>query len=445
MAVSKKTFLALIIIMSCIWSLVYSFYYRIPPVIDAQAYDRIAVNMIEGFGFKEDRTKSFEFDTAIVRAGPGYEFFLASIYRIFGHRFEAVWIIQALMHAFSALLLFFISCKIFKEKGELIGLIAAGLFGLHPDLIEISAMLMTETLYLFLIVLVVYLFVLMYEQPDKTRFSCLLGLVTGVAVLTRPPVMLFVPVILFAYYRLKKYRSAAVWFLTCLALPIVPWVVRNYLIYHQFILTTLIGEYNLWVGNTLLSNGGQIFGGFNPLTMFTETHGFFGLKAKAHAEFWFFIFGHPLVFIKLCLLRFIRYFSLIRPMGFWFYQTGVQQLIFVASSAVAILLLFWSGFTGMILAMKEKRPIFYYLIIFALTSPLVLIPTVVQSRYRFQIYPFLAIFGALALARFFLNREKLWKKTEFFVPAAFLFIMTIADIILHANFILERINKLFIL
>jgi len=47
--------------------------------------------------------------------------------------------------------------------------------------------------------------------------------------------------------------------------------------------------------------------------------------------------------------------------------------------------------------LKEKKSLFYYLIVFALISPLVLIPTVVQSRYRFQIYPFLAIFGGYAL------------------------------------------------
>lgn len=435
MTINKNKILAIIIVISFVWSLVYSFYYRIPLVVDAQAYDQIAMNILDGFGFKEDRTKSFEFDTAIVRAGPGYEFFLAGIYRIFGHRYEAVWTIQALLHAFSALLLFFISCKIFKEKGELIGLIAAGFFAFHPDLIEISAMLMTETLYLFLIVLVVYLFVLMYEQPKKIILSGLLGLVIGVTLLTRPTIILFIPVILFAYYNLKHHRPA-LWFCFGIFLMLAPWVVRNYFIYHQFILTTLIGEYNLWIGNTLRADGGQISGGFNPLTAFTDVYGFFGLKVKAHTEFWSFVFTYPLVFIKLCFIRFIRYFSLIRPMGFWFYQTGVKQLVFVASSAVAIAVLFIGGFSGMIAAWKEKKSLFYYLIVFAFTSPLVLIPTVVQSRYRFQIYPFLAIFGGYALI---IGKTKFAHYRIFFISTTITFLsITLIDIWLFFPLIMER-------
>ena len=84
-------------------------------------------------------------------------------------------------------------------------------------------------------------------------------------------------------------------------------------------------------------------------------------------------------------------------MGFWFYQTGLSQLVFVASSAISITILFISGFSGMILSWLDKNKLVNYLIVFALTSPLVLIPTVVQSRYRFQIYPFLAIFGGYFL------------------------------------------------
>ncbi len=438
--VFKNKALAIILFLALVLPLAYAFLYRIPPVVDAQAYDRIAVNLVAGFGFKEDRTQSYEFDTAIIRAGPGYEFFLAGVYSVFGHYYEAVWVIQALLHAFSALLLFFICRKLFSEKGELIGLIAAGLFGFHPDLIEISAMLMTETLYLFLIILTVYLFVLAHERPENSALSGAFGLVSGFAILTRPPVILFIPVILFAYYRLKRYRSA-IWFIAGLALPIVPWVVRNYLIYHQIILTTLIGEYNLWVGNTLLANGGQISGGFNPLTTYTETHGFFGLKAKASAEFWSFILGYPLVFIKLCLVRFVRYFSLIRPMGFWFYQTGLKQAVFILSSVLATIVLFITGFSGLVAGLRERRPLLWYLFIFALISPAVLIPTVVQSRYRFQVYPFLALGGAYLLAMAW--KKGLWKEPIFQKTVLFFLVITGIDIFLNQGIVLQRIIFLF--
>src|SRR3989338_6372295 len=187
--------LLLVIFVSFILPLGYSFFYRIQPVVDAQAYDRIAMNLVDGFGFKEDRARSYQFDTAIIRAGPGYEFFLAGVYKVFGHRYEVVWVLQALLHALSAWLLFLISRKIFFENGDKIGLIAAVFFGLHPDLIEISAMLMTETLYLFLIILTVWFLVDNYQvQRRSLWYAITFGLVNGLAILTRPPVILFVPI-----------------------------------------------------------------------------------------------------------------------------------------------------------------------------------------------------------------------------------------------------------
>lgn len=393
----------LIVFFSFAASIFYSFHYRIQPVVDAQAYDSIAINILDGYGFREDKTKSFGFDLSIVRAGPAYEFFLAGIYKVFGHYYEAVWIIQAFLHVLTAWLLFLIAWKVFERKEA--GLLAAVFFGLHPDLLEISAMLMTETLYLFLVTLTVWLFVKLYQEQKKWRYTVYLSLATGLAILSRPPVILFVPIFLVYFLLRKKYKLGII-FLSLLALTLLPWVIRNYFVYHQFILTTLIGEYNLWVGNTLSANGGQFAGGYNPLTSYTDVHGFFSLKQQANHEFWSFVLIYPWIFAKLCLVRIIRFFSLIRPMGFWFYQTGLAQIIFIISSAVAITITFICGFSGMVLAGLQKRPLFYYLILLSLTSPLVLIPTVVQSRYRFQIYPFLVLFGAYFAVAFIDKHHK---------------------------------------
>src|SRR3990167_2403997 len=86
-------------------TLAYSLYHQIKPMVDARAYDTIAVNLTEGFGFREDRNTDYKFDYSIARAGPAYEFFLAGIYQLFGHQYAAVWAIQALLHALSAVLL----------------------------------------------------------------------------------------------------------------------------------------------------------------------------------------------------------------------------------------------------------------------------------------------------------------------------------------------------
>lgn len=436
---NKKKAILLIVILSFLLSLGYSLVYKIEPVVDAQAYDRIAVNLVNGFGFREDSQKSFEFDTAIVRAGPAYEFFLAGVYTVFGHHYEIIWVLQALLHALTVYLIYLIGRSVFGEYGETIGLIAAVFFAIHPDLIEISAMLMTETLYLFLITLTIWLFIKLYHEPNKILYSILLALVVGVAILSRPTVIFFIPVILVYYFFNKKYKSIFI-FLFCLGLTLLPWIIRNYLIYHQFILTTMIGEYNLWLGNTLISNGGQIASGPNPLMDYTAIHGFFSLKQKASEVFWTFFTTHPFVFIKLCLVRTVRYFSLIRPMGFWFYQIGLSKLIFIVSSGMAIAIIFITGFSGMVLSWREKNFLFYYLFFFAITSPLALLPTVVQSRYRFQIYPFLVLFGAYFLSSLFVKYS--CTKKVLLVVTLFLVFISLLDFYMFWSVVWERIKIL---
>lgn len=434
---STRHILVVIVTISFFVSLLYSFYHRIHPVVDAKSYDRIAQNLVAGNGFKEDSSQSYEFDTAIIRAGPGYEFFLAGLYLIFGHAYEIVWVMQALLHALTALLIFFIAVKIFPGVSRWVGIFAALLISLNPDLIEISAMLMTETLYVFLTTFVLYLFVSLHSKPYSYWLSLSLGLALGIAILTRPPLLFFIPVIAWFIFFKKNYKYLAI-FIGSVVLVLTPWVIRNYFIYHQIIPTTLIGEYNLWVGNTLLSDGGQISGGFNPLITYTSAHGFYGLKAKASSEFLSFITTYPLVFIKLCLVRFIRFFSLIRPMGFWFYQTGLPQLVFVGSSLLYGLLLFVPGYIGLTKLAFSKKGIFIYLGVLAATSAIALIPTVVQSRYRFQIYPFLALFAGYAIV--YAAQNKWWHEKVILYPILFLVVVSLVDIFMSFGTVLTRLG-----
>ncbi len=432
-----------IVITSVLLSLGYAFFYKINPVVDSQAYNSIAQNLLEGNGFREDANASYEFDTSIVRAGPGYEFFLAGVYKVFGYNFGVVWVIQALLHGLTVLLIFFTSRLVFKNKlyNNTIALLASAAFAFHPDLIEISAMILTETLYLFFTVLVVYLFVLHYHNPKKLILSVLLGIVLGVGLLSRPPLLLFIPIIAIWFATKRNWRGLLA-FIVATTIVLLPWVVRNYQIYNQIILTTMVAEYNIWIGNTLLSTGGQISDGFNAVTAYTEKEGFFTFKKHAKQEFYTFILLHPFVFIKLCLLRIIRYFSLIRPMGFWFYQTGISQGLFVISSFISISLIFIAGFSGFFLALlkDQREKLYFYLIALATTAPIVLLPTVVQSRYRFQIYPFLMIFGAYFIINLYKKHTQAKKILQ--KVLTFFIIVSVLDIILFWETIIIHIQPL---
>ena len=101
-----------IVFASFLLSLTHSFYFQIEPSVDAGAYDRIAVNILNGHGYRQNFDLPFEKDNSIGRVGPGYEFFLVGVYFIFGHHYEVVWFLQAIFHALSVLLVFLIILKV---------------------------------------------------------------------------------------------------------------------------------------------------------------------------------------------------------------------------------------------------------------------------------------------------------------------------------------------
>lgn len=436
--IDGRYYLPLLCAVVVLLSLAYSFGYRIRPAVDARAYDTIAMNMLAGNGFREDLSVPLDRDWAILRAGPGYELFLAGLYWLFGHRYEPVWIAQALVRGVSTLLVYRLGREVFPIDGRRIGLVAAAIFGLSPDLVEISAMLMTETLYLLLTVLVAWLFLRRYNRCDGRGGDAVLGAAMGAAILTRPVIGLFLLPILYLYVARRQLLGAAV-LLGCLAIVMLPWNIYTYQTYGQLIPTTLIGELNLWTGNMPGSIGGQATASEIPPTVYVRDYGMLGFKQQAVREFLAFALGQPLAFAQLSLVRAVRFFSLARPMGFWFYQTGLPQALFVASSALYIAFLFLTGFAGAALLARDPRPAARSLLLLLVLTPLPLLVTVVQSRYRFQIYPLLALTAACFLVWAFRAR---WASRRYWLPVgAALGLVTLVDLAASFRTVVERLGR----
>jgi len=395
-----------VLFLSFVFSIGYSFYFKIKPQVDARAYDVIAQNIVAGNGYREDLNLPVEMDGVVVRAGPVYEYFLASIYQVFGHSYPIVWILQAILHAASAYLIYLICLLIFanSENKERIALWAAAIFGFYPDLIEISAMLMTETLYLFLICLSLYLFFL-YVEDNKIQTLAIFAIVFGLTSLTRPPVFFLLPVLLF--YLLKKRQFARTLIFGILLVAVLtPWTVRTYQVYGKAMPFGAGGAYNFWIGNHLGGSGEQEPG--PELMNYFNNHSVLDSYNKSNAEFKSFIVNHPQDFVQTTFSRINKYFSILRPMGFWFYSSGWRQLLFVMSSAVFSLFVLIASFGGILQTVKLKEKSLHYLLAFTIITPLIIFITVVETRYRFQIYPFLAIFAAYFISSFMQNKKVWW-------------------------------------
>jgi len=172
----------------------------------------------------------------------------------------------------------------------------------------------------------------------------------------------------------------------------IPWTTRNYLVYGKTMPFGVAGSFNFWIGNYHGANGEQ-----EPQPehfSFLANHRMSELQDESIEQFKNFLITHPLEFIKLTLLRINKYFSAIRPMGFWFYNSGCSQFLFILSSALAFFVLFVFGLGGFIRALKSKNEMMYYLLVLTVLTPLIIFVTVIETRYRFQIYPPLAILAA---------------------------------------------------
>lgn len=448
-------------------SIGFSFYADINPHADAKAYNHIAWNLVRGLGYLEDEdlltehqniTEAHLKDDAIIRVGPGYEFFLASIYSLKGFdpaqnyaspdMWRVVWIAHALLRALTALLIFKIALLLFADhqKKEWIGFVAAAIFGFFPDLILINGFLLYETLLLFLGVAAVYYSLKSLSPPNiqcspKTLNVGLAGLFWALAILTRPsellPFLVFPAVLIWQ----KHWRGAIISFLFPVLL-VGGWSLRNSLLYDQPLFTTTAGAYALWVGNNEHATGGYD----RPMDLreARSAHHSTTLSTLSLQKVRMFIKDHPFKFLELQIRKTAMYFSLIRPTGFWpeFENTPGKRLLIVISSALMTAFLFLTGVFGIWRAWDKRSTLFIALIGFAFTKPLTAIPLYVETRYRYGFYPLLALFAAFVIITFFTTKKRHALLKPVMIVSGFFLLFTAIDMIYAWEIIAARLPAL---
>lgn len=432
--------LALIVFVVC---LAYSFYFQIKPMVDDAAYDKIALNIANGRGYSEFPDRPLGRDRDIVHIGQAYTAVLALIYKIFGHHYSMVWVFQALLHSLTCLLLFFICLNIFKFKkdvSEKIGLLAMGLYGFWPDLIESTAMLMTEIFFLFLAVLIIYLIIKFFQNPGIKK-AIVISLILCIAIFVRPTILLFSLVFVIVAFFKKGLERKYVYLIIFLIIPIIVmsfWMFRNYLKYDRFVFSTTAG-YDLWIGNNPQANG-EMEPSEEIRNYFAE-HGFVNIDKKGISEVKRFVIEQPFHFLKLQLIKTSKYFSLIRPTGWWPYLNKIQTALTLIFSGLFGAIGFVFGISGIVRILKEKEFFSRLLVYLTIIGPIAVIPIVVGTRYRYQIYPFLAIFAAYFLIMLFLkNQKKLYK--ILLIVFIVLALNSVYDLVTDLDVFLEHLHRI---
>lgn len=172
---------------------------------------------------------------------PALPYTLAFFVKIFGKfgGITAFRVFQALLQALSMYLIFLIGRKVFNSKAAVL---ACFLDSLYIAEYYTTTVILTETLFKFFLLLLVYISLYAIEK-NEIVYYIIGGVIWGIACLVRPTIAAF-PIVILIMWIIKKYsfkNMVKFTIVTVVMFSIVmsPWWIRNYLVFHRYIPLTL--------------------------------------------------------------------------------------------------------------------------------------------------------------------------------------------------------------
>ncbi len=232
---------------------VYFFSYN-PPLTpysgDSPAYDIPAWNVVEGNGYVYEEGVAFAFRE------PGYALFLlVPTYVLFGHSVEMAAVVQLLLDiAMMLMVVYFLR----KYMGERTALIGGMLYVLYLPFIFQHGEIMTEAPYQFWLLVTLFLFILALQRKSRWLIFSV-GLALGYTALVRWGAIVlpfFLIVGIFAILRdIKKTILYSGLLLVGVGIVVAPWLVRNYVLFDEFIFGRIGGGQIYWSGSYIPFDG----------------------------------------------------------------------------------------------------------------------------------------------------------------------------------------------
>lgn len=353
---------------------------------DALSWDRVAMNVAEGNGFLD-----FQGNPDPVRP-PVYPIFLAAIYKIFGHSFGAAKVFQIFLGALTCGLVFVIGKRALGERPAFWAALGCAVY---PPLIVYSTIIGSETLYTFLLALIILAFARALEDPSPSRYLQA-GLILGLANLCRSTLSLYPFFLAAAYFLFKRSRRELGLVLFSCAVSfavILPWTIRNYRAFDNFLLVNVSAGQLFWLG-TIEETGGKYveradYEGYrqfdhlkNPVEV-ERAHFKAGLRNIAQ---------NPFGFVRLTVLKFFRLWF--EPIGHTLTSRRSAFLGWVLLVAHTCLILL--AVLGLIRSAPHALfllPLYALFIYFAIMHN-VIAP---MPRFRLAIEPFIVLFAVFGL------------------------------------------------
>jgi len=340
----------------------------------------------------------------------GYPAFLALLFKIAGPSLLAARVANLVLAGASFWLLYRVVKRFIDD--ELVARGAVLLFTLYPNNAAYVSLLLTETLYTFLLLAASLL--LLSRQNWLTAITA--GGVFGLAILVKTQTMLLIPVLAFLasfdQWSFKDaYRAMVRSGTICLlALAVVvPWTLRNYAVFKTFVLVSTNGGMALLAGNnaSVVGDYGSDFSPDDPLLVQAQfsVEDQIGANRRASSLALKWIKDHPGQFLGLIPKKLFRLWAFDGE-GEWGYQDSefyrknwvwfraarvINQLFYFAALSLCLVGL-W-----MLAKTKISSPRAYYGL--AVVSIITLISAVFsgQSRYHFPAMPFVLAYAAWVL------------------------------------------------
>jgi 4-amino-4-deoxy-L-arabinose transferase-like glycosyltransferase len=222
-----------------------------PDAQDRDLYLQIARNVVADRGF----SVGLDTDTIPTSMRPPFPvYYYAVILWIIGDHTLAIAFSNWGLDAAVCVLLYLLGLELFHDKH--IALISSILFALYPPEIYYSWQALSEPSFCFFLSVFMLVFLRAVRLPSVIRFTST-GILLEATVLTRPIMQYYLPIAIatligLLYKRGRDIVKYGVWLTFSSLIVIIPWTLRNYFVFGQFISVSSMSGSNLYLDHYTL-------------------------------------------------------------------------------------------------------------------------------------------------------------------------------------------------
>jgi len=355
---------------------------------------------------------------------PGYAYLLAGLYKLCGYNPYVPELLQAVLDAGTALLLYKICVALVPQpnggRGQIVGLIAAAAWAFCVPAQTYSAVLMPTAWFIFVFWFILWRIVKTESAPGWWE-ALLFGLLVGLTATAIATILFLIPLLVCAIAFKPSIPTRSRFRVVGCALVLLgvvigtsPCWIHNYFIARDRVFLSAHSGINFWIGNNPDANGyprfppglraGQVAMLQDSIDVAESAAGH-PLKRGEVSEYWSakardYVVHHPLAWLRLLGLKLRNFWSAFRYDDLSIITNLREQGVtlpgiyfgLLAALALPAMILTWNIAR---LGRWISGAIFLQM--------LALLPVFTTERYRLAIVPGLAIFAAVGLVTLFSN------------------------------------------